>query len=113
MKNAATMGFAQRCRDLNRQALGFFNGKTTAQRTAVDVLHHQIVRPDIVKLTNVRMVQGGDGLRFLHESLAVFGIQPFECNNSVQSRVSRLPDFAHTTGANWRDQRVRPELCPS
>ena len=109
MKNAAAMRFYERCGDLHPQALSVIDSKWPTQRFPFDVLHHQIVRADIVQLANVRVIQSRDEFCFLCESLPVFGVQSFDRDNAVQSRVSRLPHFSHTPGAEERKNLIRTE----
>ncbi len=45
--------------------------KWALQRFTVDVLQHQVVRPDIVNLANVGMVQGRNHVRFLLKPLSL------------------------------------------
>ena len=60
-----------------------------AQRRAVDVLHHQVVRADVVQRADVRMVQRGDRARLLLETIAL--CSPFSCLMATMRsrRVSR------------------------
>ena len=45
-------------------------GKGPVDRLAFDVLHHQVVRADVVELADVGMIQGGDGAGFALEAFA-------------------------------------------
>jgi hypothetical protein len=74
VQNAACVCFFQRPSDLNRKPHGLFRRQRTLERLALDVLHHQIVRADIVQRANVRMVQRGDRARLLVEP---GGVLPF------------------------------------
>ena len=68
VQDAAIVSRFQRARDLDRQPDRFGRRDRTAQRLAVDVLEHEIARPDVVQLADVRMVQGRDRPRFVFES---------------------------------------------
>jgi len=38
---------------------------------AVDELHHQVIRADVVELADMRMIQRGDEARFARETIGV------------------------------------------
>ena len=84
----------QRVRDLNRLADSFRCRDRTAWWLAMDVLEHEIARPDVVQLTDVRMVQRGDRPRFMFESA-----QP------IRVIALRQPD--HVAAAAARTERRR------
>jgi hypothetical protein len=56
---------------------------------------------DIMQDANVRMIQAGDGLRFLLEALAQcriigkMGWKNLDGNDAVQAGVARAVDFSH------------------
>ena len=66
---------------------------------------------------DVRVVQGGDGLRFALESLAALGVggrdvrQNLERHLALQPRIARAIDFAHAAGAEQRHDLVGTEPC--
>ena len=64
----------ERAGDLNGQRHRGGGGQRAAQRRAVDVLHHQIVRADVVERADVGMIQRRDRARLLREALAVLGL---------------------------------------
>ena len=71
MQDAARVRFFERRGDLNRQTDRVVRGQRALERLALDVLEHQVVRPDVVDLADVRMIERGDRARFLLEPLAV------------------------------------------
>jgi hypothetical protein len=62
-------------------------------RRALDELHHQVVRSDVVNLANVGMIQRGDGFRFTIESLTELRGGNFDRDIAIQAWIARLPHF--------------------
>ena len=109
MDDPSTVGLLERACNLNRQPYGLIRRKWTLERFAFDVLHHQIIRADVIQLANMRMVQRRDRARFLLEPLAVLTLQSLHCHDAIETCVPRFPDFAHAARANWRNQHVGPK----
>ena len=59
--------FFQRACDLDSEPDGFVSPKRALRGFALDVFHHQIIRPDVVNLANMRMIERGNGVSFLLE----------------------------------------------
>ena len=55
--------------NLPGQRQGFVEGQRPGQRLAVDVLHDQVVRPDVEERADMRMIQAGDRTRLALEAL--------------------------------------------
>ena len=68
---------------------------------ALDEFEDQVFRTDIEDLADVRVAEGGDGLRFLPEPRA-FRLEALDRDNAVQPCVVRRPHFSHPTGADGR-----------
>ena len=73
MDDALAMRGGQRLRDLHRQPHRIAHGHRPFEGGALDVLHHQIVGPDVVQLADVRMVQRRNRASLALESLRVLG----------------------------------------
>ena len=73
VKYSAVVRLFQRTRDLDRQPHGLVQGKRALERLAFDVLKDQVIRPDIIELANVGMVQRRNRAGFSFESVAVLG----------------------------------------
>ena len=81
--------------------------------------HHQegvaVVIADVEERADVRVRELRDGARFAVESIAQLGIhrqrarQHFDRHRSVQPCVARSIDFAHSAGADGREDLVRTE----
>ena len=84
-------------------------------RVAIDVLQDQIVRPDVVDLADVRMVQRSDRTRFLLESVEAIGVgrerrwQHLDRDLAPQSRITSAVHLAHAARADRRENLVRTE----
>ena len=103
--------------DLQCDARRAFFRLRTMQVGAIDELEHEVVGSDVVNLTNVRMIQGRHGTRFLLESPAPVGVggerfrQHLESDVAVQPCVPSAVDVAHPTRAEARDDFVGSETC--
>ena len=80
------------------------------QRSALDVLHHQVIRPDIVQRDKFGMIQRRHGASFALESFAELGLGNLDRDDAIQARVARLPHLAHATRADRRKNLVRAEF---
>jgi len=104
------MGFGQRVGDLDRDIEQLTQWHTVTQGAAVkrharDVFHHDefdaIRRRDVVDNDNIRMIQRGRRLRFLHEALFAASVgdlvrrKHLDRDQPIKARVPRLPDRAH------------------
>ena len=73
---------------------------------------------NIMQDANVRMIQAGDGLRFLLEALAQCRIigkvrgKDLDGDDAAQARVPRTVHLAHPARAERRDDLIRPQFCP-
>ena len=75
--------------------------QAVTQSVAFHQLRYEVVRADIVKRANVRMIQGGDGASLLLK--AVREVLPGELDRDVaaQPGVARLVHLTHAAGADW------------
>jgi hypothetical protein len=87
-----------------------FDRQWPFERRAIHQLHHQIVRSDIVKLANVWMIQLRDCASLTLEPLRELLLRNLDGHDAIQPRVTRLIHFAHTTGANGREDLIRAEF---
>src|SRR6516165_3804327 len=110
MENPSLMCRLQSAGDLDCQAHGLLSLQGASQRAALDVLQHEIIRPNVVDLADMRMIQRGNRTRFLLESSRVLGLQPLNRDDAVQPRVVRLPDLTHAARPEGRQNLVRPKL---
>ena len=95
MHDPFAMCRGQRLGDLHSQPQGIGHRYRTLQRRTFDVLHHQVVWPDVVELTDAGMIQRRDRASFALETLAVLCLETFDRDGPIDSRVPGLPDLAH------------------
>ncbi len=124
MRDAEAVRFVQRVGDLHRVLKRPVDREwtllqVTRQRLTVEILHHEeidaILLADIVESTNVRMVQRGDRPRLALEALAQIRVgghvrrQDFDCDNSLEARITRPVDLSHPPGPNEPEDFVSAE----
>src|SRR5882672_11227306 len=107
MDNAVCMGCFKGRRDLQRYGHRLVGRDWSPERCAIDVLHDQIIRTDIIKMTDVGVIQSRDGARFALEPFGEFLAGDLDGDHSVQASVACLIDLAHTPGANQGEDLVR------
>ena len=95
--------------DLYRHGQRLRQRQRAGERLALDVLHDEVVRAYIIERAYVRVVQGGDGMRFACESVREFCSRELDGNSAVQTRVSGLPHLAHATCSDNGLEFVRTE----
>ena len=70
MRDALLVRGIERIANLHRILQRLIDRQRPLERRAFDVLHHQIIRADIVELADVGMIQRRNRLRFALESFA-------------------------------------------
>ena len=130
MHNAGGMGRGQRVRDLDGVLQGLAHPQPFAPDQLVerfprhvlhgDVLHRLAIHflgVDVVDGDDVGVVERGRGLGFLHEALLPVGAgkrvrgQHLEGGRTVQARIYRFINNAHSAGAYLRLDAIGPERC--
>jgi len=82
------------------------------QRRSLDVLHHEVIRPDVVQDADVRMVQRRNGLGLELEPLPVAAFERLYRDRPAQARVDGLVHLSHAASANQGDQFIWSKTCP-
>src|SRR5258708_11403579 len=100
MSDALVMRRAKRVTDLRGILQGLIEWQRTFDRLALDVLHHQIIRPDVMQRTDVRMIQRGDSSCLASETLGELLTGNFDGHDAVKTRVERLVHLAHAAHAD-------------
>src|ERR1035437_9273263 len=90
-----------------RKSLRLFTGNN---RRPVHILHNQIVRPDIVNLADVGMIQRRAGFSFPLEPFAELRGGNFDRDEAIQTRVSGPIHFPHATLANFGFHAIGTQL---
>ena len=97
----------------NRASLGqrgVLRAERAPQGAPLDVLEDQIVRSDVVDLTDVRMIQRRDGARFALEPIVEGIRESLDRHKPPESRVARLPDLAHPASADRCENFIGTEM---
>src|SRR5262245_1056581 len=103
MDHATLVSRLQCIDNLQRDTSGDVRQHRPLQRHAIHVLEHEVVRAEVVDLTDVGMVQRGDCASFLVEPVHAIRVirkrlgQDLDGNLAVQPGVARPVHFAHTT----------------
>ena len=100
----------ERIRNLRRQPQRLPNRHRTLERPPVDVLHHEIIRPDVVQRADVRMIQRGNGACFPLEALGELLARNLDRHGAVEPcrGLSRLRP-CHRRRCARRSRRVPDE----
>ena len=80
--------------DLDCQPHDLFSLQRTAQRIALDVFQHEIVRSNVVDLADVRMVQRGDGAGLLFKPRAIGTLELLDRDGTTEPRLTCLPHLS-------------------
>ena len=79
----------QRVGDLARDAQRFVERHRPLRRFALDVLHHQVIRADVVERADVGMIQRGHRTRLALETFGELFVRNFDGDVAVQPGVAR------------------------
>ena len=109
MNDAFRVSFVERGDDLACDAKRFVEWKRTAKRLALDVLHDQVVRPDVVQRADVRVIQRRDRVGFTLEAIAELLGGHLDRHFAVQPRVVGAVDFAHASDTDRRGDFIRAQ----
>jgi hypothetical protein len=112
MHDALIVRGFQRGRNLLRNTESFFKWNRTfsdplRQRRALDVLHDEVVRTDIVERADIGVVQSGDGAGFTFESIGELLRRNFDGDIAAQTRVPRFPHLTHPAFTYGRGDFIR------
>ena len=77
-----------------------FRRQRAGERKPVDQFHHQIVRPDVMDLADIRMIESRNGPRFAVKPRGESVLRNLQGNIAVQPGVARFPHFPHPAAAN-------------
>ena len=111
MRDQLFVGRFKRARQLNRVPERLIERQWTFDLRALDVFHHEIIRSDVVKRANVRMIQRRYRACFALEAFAELCRGGLDGDDAIQSRVACLPDLAHATRSQAGKDLVRSEFC--
>ena len=110
MGDALLVRGVERVANLHRVLQCLIERQRPLERRALDVLHHQVIRPNIVQRANVGMIQRRHGASFALETLTELGLGSFDRNDAIEARVASLVHFAHSARTDWRKDFVWAEF---
>jgi hypothetical protein len=99
----------QRVQNLPGVFDGQFERKWAPQWSSFDKLHDEIVGTNVVEMANVRMVEGGDYLRFQSESFTEWTGACLDRHFAMETRVGCPIDLAHAARGHERIDAVRSQ----
>ena len=126
MCDSLTMGLIQRVCDFGGISQSLVQRQraplqTPGQRLPVQQFHHEkiglLVPADVINNTDVRIVQAGDRLRLALKPGPRLGtvrdvlVQDLDGHRSIEPRIQRFVDLAHSTGADQFDDLVVTQPC--
>jgi hypothetical protein len=109
MGDALAVRGVQRIADLRAVLQRLLDRHGPLQRRALDVFHHQVIRPDIVQSADIGVIQRRDGAGFAFETLAEGRLGDLHGDHPAEARIAGLVHFAHTPGSKRGKDFVRPE----
>ena len=65
------------------------------ERLPFDIFHYQIVSADVVQSTDVRVIEGSDGVRFPLKPLGKLSLAFFDRDDAIQTRILGLINVTH------------------
>jgi len=99
----------ERAADLLRVPQRFIEGKRAFERPSLNEFHHQIIRPDVVEVADVRMIERGDGTGLALEAFAEPRARSLDGDAAPQSRILRPVDLAHASPADQSFDPIRAQ----
>ena len=76
---------------------------------AFDVLHHQVVRADVVQVADVGVTERGDGARLAIEPLGELFFGNLDGDEAIQPHIACAIDLAHSARTDRGEDLVGPE----
>ena len=95
MRDALAVRGGESREDLSREQERTLERQRPGERLAVDQLHDEVVRPDVVERADVRMIERGHGTGFALEPFAELLGGELDGDLPTQAGVAGPIDFAH------------------
>ena len=70
------------------------------ERSALDELHHQVVRPDVINLADMWVIQRGDSPCLAYKAFGELFVDGLDGNHSIEPGIVRLINLTHAAGAD-------------
>ena len=113
MKDSTPVRLVERTGNLDRHPHRLLDRQRPLDCGAVDVLHHQVVRADVMQRADMRMIQCGNGARFLLKALHVLFIKNLDSDRAAKACVFGAVDLSHSSRPDHRKDFVRAEFGSS
>ncbi len=109
MNNSRRMSRGEPVGDLNRDVQEFSRCIHRRDRRSLHELHHQVIRPHVVKLADIIVIERGDRPRLTLKAFRkrFFGL--LDGNHAVEARVASFVHLSHATSADWIQNLVWAE----
>lgn len=107
--DAFFVGGIEGVEDLGGDGESFVDRQGAGKGRAVDVLHDEIVRADVVEGADVGVVEGGNGAGFGVEAVGESLFGELDGDEAFQAGVACFPDFAHAAFADFGEEFVRAD----
>src|SRR5690242_2480194 len=107
MNNPFAVGCFQRLENLPGIPQRLQEGERTTQGFALDILHNQVIGPDIVHGGDVRMVQGRGGAGLAFDPIAELVLRGFQSDDAIKPRITGFEDLSHATGSDALNYLIR------
>src|SRR5579872_3619931 len=109
MDDALLVSGAERIANLSRVLQYLIERQRPLERSALDELHHKVVRPDVINLADICVIQGGDGPCLACNAFGELLVDCLDSDNAIESGIARLVHLAHAAGADELSDFIRSQ----
>jgi hypothetical protein len=109
MRDARTVRRIERVENPASQVDGTRGGHWPAEFRALDELHDEIIRADVVKRADIGMIQRRDRTGFPLETVTKLFRRNLDGDIASEAGIPGLPDFAHASLPDERYKFIRTE----
>src|ERR1700686_5025801 len=95
MRDALTVRGVERIADLRGAFQSLIQREGSFKRLTFDVLHHQVIWSDVVKLADVRVIQRRHGASLAVESFTELALSNLKRDDAIQPRVAGFVHLSH------------------
>src|SRR5688500_2404119 len=107
MNNAFTMSRIESLENLTCISECLLHGHRTPERFALDILHDQVIRPDIVQRCNVWMIERRRRSRLPFEPIRELIFRLFYSDNAIETGVTGFENLSHAAGSDRLQYLIR------
>src|SRR5665213_3872808 len=110
MNDALAVRLFERITDLPRDTQGFIRWQGTFWGFALYQFHDEVIRPDVVEMANVGMVQRRDRAHFAVEAFVELYGGNLDRDIATHTRIAGAIDLAHAACAEQAENLVRSQI---